>query len=467
MKKFLITLAVILALVVVAEVGFLVYRDSAADSTEPTTVPTTAATTEAPTTQAPTEVTTEATQEPTTVPTTEAPTEVPTTAATEAPTEVPTEAETEPATEPVAGDGSTTYLLSFAGNCTLGSPSADAKNSASFISVIGDNYSLPFSNVAEYFKNDDFTMVNLEGVLADSGDAINKSYTFIGPSAYTKILTEGGVDAVSLANDHTGDFGKTGYADTKTNLEAAGVSYVEKDSSLLYTTDSGLTIGIYAVNSTLSNWDMQQDIRALKNKGAEIIVVYFHWGDEKAYAPNLTQINYAHAAVNAGADLVIGTGPHVLQKVESYKSGMICYSLGNFSYGGTKWPSDMDTAFVQLKVTRDKSGKVAVSDLYIIPCAMSSTSSQNNFQPIILEADNWQFKQIMRKVNNASAADTQYTPSTETTASTGSSNAATTAPVETPVEPTTAPTEATTEATTAPGPDYDSNDVPDKDDPQA
>lgn len=485
MKKFLITVVIILSLVVVGEVGFLVYRNYAADNAAPTTVPTETTetpTTDAPTTEAPTQVTTVATEAPTTVPTTqatEAPTE--TTAAptettgvpTEAPTEAPTETPTEAATVPAAG--TSTYVLTFAGNCTLGSTLSDASNSASFISTIGEDYGFPFQNVREYFEKDDFTMVNLEGVLADSGDPIGKVYTFRGPSAYAKILTEGSVEAVSLANDHTGDFGTAGYSDTKTSLEAEGISYVEKDSALLYVTDSGLKIGIYAVNGTLSNWDMQQEIKQLKNKGAEVIVVFFHWGEESAYGPSLTQVSYGHAAIDAGADIVIGTNPHVLQPMESYKDGIICYSLGNFSYGGNKWPKDLDTAFIQFEFTRDSGGSVALSETYIIPCSMTSLTAQNNFQPTPLEAGNWQYNQILRKLSDTSTIPGRddKTEPTSTTAA-GSTGAATTAPTEAPVEPTAAVTEApdeptvpATEAPQASEPDYSSNDVPDIDDPEA
>lgn len=461
MKKFLITVAILLALVVAAEIGYLVYRDYSSDPTEPSTVPT-AETTQAPTTEATTPVTTVTTEAPTTVSTTEAtevPTQAPTTEAptevtTEAPAQTPTEAPTEAATEP--SDGSTTYLLTFAGNCTLGNTLSDAKNSASFVNTVGEDYGFPFRNVQEYFSKDDFTMVNLEGVLADSGDPIGKIYTFIGPSAYAKILTEGSIDAVSLANDHTRDFGTAGYTDTKTALEAEGVSYVEKDSSLLYVTDRGLKVGVYAVNGTLSNWDMQQEIKQLKNKGAEVIVVYFHWGDETSYGPSVTQVNYGHAAINAGADIVIGTNPHVLQPIEFYKNGIICYSLGNFSYGGNKWPNDPDTAFVQLEVIRNPNGKVEIGELYIFPCSMTSLSTaQNNFQPRLLEAGNWQYNQILRKLSDTSAIPGATTAATTATTAAESTAGAATDPTEPAVEATTAPTE------------NNSPDVPNLYDPQA
>ena len=454
MKKFLISIIVILSLVIVAEVGFLVYRDYVADPADPTTVPTTepVVTTEA-TTVATTVATQAPTTMPTTVPTTQAPTTVPTTVATEAPaettvppTDTPTEAPTEAPTEPAT----TTYLLSFAGNCTLGSTKSEAKNPASFIGTVGEDYSFPFKNVVSYFQTDDFTMVNLEGVLADEGTSTGKEFAFKGPAAYAKILTAGKIEAVSLANDHTGDFGAAGYKATKDALTTEGVSYVEDDKTLLYTTKSGLKIGICAIDGMCYGGELKSDIADLKNQGAEIIVVFFHWGDTNDYYPNATQVKYAHTAVDVGADIVIGTNPHVLQKIENYKDSYICYSLGNFSYGGSKWPKDLDTAFVQLEVIRDEQGKVSLGELFIVPCCMTSDSTRNNFQPTTLEIGHWQYNQILRKLSDN---DGTYVGSA------GNNNSGATTPTQgstaTPTEPST---EATTEATTP--------DVPDLYDPQ-
>ena len=451
MKKFLIILIVLLLLVIGVEVGYLAYRGHIPGVTEPATTPTTETTqsTTAPTTQA-TETTGEATTQPTvpstaaTVPSTAAPTEV-TTQPTEPATEAtePTVEPTQPPTEPARDEN--TYLLTFAGNCTLGNTLSDRNNSASFVNTVGEDYGYPFRNVLDYFQKDDFTMVNLEGVFSDDAKPIAKEYTFIGPSAYARILSEGSVDAVSLANDHTKDFGSAGYADTKTSLEGEGICYVEADSSLLFTTERGLKVGVYAVNFTLTRWDMQREIKQLKNKGAEVIVVYFHWGSQSEYYPSLTQINYGHAAIECGADIVIGTNPHVLQPIEYYLDGVICYSLGNFSYGGTKWLSDPDTAFVQVEFVRDALGRVEFSELYIVPCSITSlTTAQNNFQPKPLDSDNWQYNQILRKLSEP--IESFYGKDTGST------------------DPTAAakPTETTPKPTQPASPD-----VPDLNDPQA
>lgn len=140
-----------------------------------------------------TEETTPATTEPTIEPTAE-PTAEPT-----------TEPTAEPTTEPEILEQF--YTLTLAGDCTLGSVPAAFSNSNSFIATIGEDYGYPFRGVLEYFENDDFTIINLESVLADGGTPEDKLFTFRGPTAYSQILTSSSVEAVTLANNHTYDFG--------------------------------------------------------------------------------------------------------------------------------------------------------------------------------------------------------------------------------------------------------------------
>jgi len=416
---------VILVFVLVAEVGFLVYAGVGKElfavhpTTEATTEVTAESTTEAtatesislelppavtmdPTTEAPAEVTTvpttEAPAEVTTASTTEAPVEVPTTEApTEEPTEEPTEAPAEDPTEATTSNDPQVFLLTFAGNCVLGGSPTDT-SSASFVNVVGDDYGYPFRNVDKYFLNDEFTFLDLECVLADSGSPAQSGHVFRGPTSYAKILSTGGVDAVSLANDHTDDFGKEGYDSTKSALEAEGVAYSEKNSYLLYTTKNGLKIGIYTVSVTFDRWSMQQAIEKMNNEGADLIVVYFHWGEEASYAPSIVQIRNAHSAIDNGADIVIGTNPQLLQGIEYYKHGFICYSIGNFSYGGNKWPTDMDTVIIQQEVVRDKFGTISLGETIFIPCSMTSAKSGNNFQPTPAEVDSWQYNSVINKL---------------------------------------------------------------------
>ena len=297
---------------------------------------------------------------------------------------VPTEpAETKPIeTEPKEKR----YVLSFAGDCTLGSVSKNWNNRNHFIQTIGENYDYPFDNVRDYFEKDDFTLINLEGPLTDSSSgAQSKTFAFRGPTAYTQIMTGSSVEAVTLANNHAEDYGKAGYESTTKVLKDAGITYVEKNGTAMYTTENGLKIGLYAAAFDFNTSDIQNSIAKLRKNGAEIVICAFHWGEEGVYRPDASQQKVAKASIDAGADIVYGHHPHVLQKIEQYNNGYIFYSLGNFSFGGAALPGDYDTALLQMEVIREENGKVHLGELTIIPCSISSISGQNNFQPTPLE----------------------------------------------------------------------------------
>ena len=276
---------------------------------------------------------------------------------------------------------STIYTLSFAGDCTLGGMYEYNGAESSFVSVVGDNYDYPFEYSLPYFGNDDFTMVNLEGVLSDSGSPADKMFRFIGPSRFAKILTAGDIEAVNLANNHTYDFGTEGYNNTMAALDSEGISYLGDEESILYTTDSGLKLGIYTSKFYIDVGAMERDIAALKENGAEIIIVCFHGGDEGVYRPNYDQTYYLRAAIDAGANIVYGHHSHTLQPVEEYNGGVIYYSLGNFAFGGNGNPRDKDSAIIQQKIIRDSDGNIRLGETVLIPFSISSTDGTNDYRP--------------------------------------------------------------------------------------
>ena len=387
-RKILIALVVLFSLALAGAVGFIAYQEM-----KPAEIPTEPSTTAAPTTEATTEATTvpETTEPAPSVTETLAPT-------TEAPTEAPTEETTVP-TETTPQEER--FLLSFVGDCTFGSVPSNYGVKHSFIDTIGENYDYPFDNVRDFFEADDFTFANLEGVLADQRMGSSSQFPFRGPTAYTQILTGSSVEAVTLANNHTMDFGERGLTSTKEALDEAGVTYVEKNSSAIHTTESGLTIGMYAVNFTLDQKDMEDEIKALRRKGAEIIIVAFHWGSEGVYRANSGQVNYAHAAIDAGADIVYGSHPHVLQKIEEYGDGIIYYSLGNFCFGGNNFPKDLDSAILQQEVIRDLDGKIRLGKLIMIPVSVSSMEVQNNFQPTPYQEGSKEYDRTISKLDGS------------------------------------------------------------------
>ncbi|MBQ9149241.1 MAG: CapA family protein [Oscillospiraceae bacterium] len=314
------------------------------------------------------------------------------------PTEAPT---TEPTTLPTETEPQEErFLLTFVGDCTFGSNPTNYFAGYGFIKTVGEDYRYPFQNVIGYLENDEFTMLNLEGPLCDEGNPMQKKHAFHGPTAYINILTENSVEAVTIANNHTMDYGQTGYDSTVATLNGAEIPFVERDASTIVTTENGLTIGLYAaVYYLLDVEDMVAEITALKEQGCDLIIFAPHWGTEGTYRPTQQQTDVGHAAIDAGADIVYGSHPHVLQPIEEYNGGIIYYSLGNFSFGGNGYPQDYDTALLQQEVIRDPEGNVTLGALTIVPANVSSVAGRNNFQPTPYSEGTEEYARVLAKLD--------------------------------------------------------------------
>ena len=312
--------------------------------------------------------------------------------------EDPTEEITEEPTEEPTENRDGIFTLTFVGDCTFGSTAANWEYGGSFVQTVGDDYDYPFANVRHIFENDDFTLANLEGPLTEVGTPLEKEFVFRGLPAYTNILTGSSVEAVTIANNHILDYGYEGRTATKEALTEAGVAFGAREESFLYTTESGLTVGVYCDDFAFDKAHITDSIAALREQGAEIVVCAFHWGEERDYIPNQNEIDWGHVAIDAGADIVAGHHPHVLQPVEYYKNGVIFYSLGNFSFGGNANPSDTDSVILQQEVLRGSDGAVNLGDLKVIPCSITSTAGLNDYQPMPLEEGSEAYNRVMEKL---------------------------------------------------------------------
>lgn len=298
--------------------------------------------------------------------------------------------ETEPAQE--------RFLLTFVGDCTLGCRDSHSYMDFGFTRTVGDDYGFPFRYVLEYFENDELTCINLEGALTDKGNAMQKEHTFRGPTDYVNILTQNSVEFVTLANNHTMDYGQTGYDSTIATLQGAGIPYVERDSAVIVTTENGLKVGFYgAVYYLMETEVITQAIRELRQQ-ADIVIFAPHWGFETNPHRNEDQLELAHAVIDAGADIVWGSHPHVLQEMERYNGGIIYYSLGNFSFGGNIYPDDYDSAIVQQEVIRAADGIVSLGETVVVPVRISTLDTRNNFQPVPYEEGSEDYVRVMEKL---------------------------------------------------------------------
>lgn len=277
------------------------------------------------------------------------------------------------------------FTISAVGDCTFGTDenfAYEGSMPAKYDEVGEFNYF--FENVKSVFEEDDLTIVNFEGTLTDSTIREDKQFAFKADKSYAEILTDGFVEAANLANNHSKDYGEQSYNDTMDALDEAGITNFGYDRVAIKKV-KGIKVGLvgtYVLADGLGVKDsMEKNIQDLKDEGAQVIIASFHWGEEKAEYPNDVQVELAHAAIDAGADLVLGHHPHVLQGIEQYKGKNIVYSLGNFCFGGNMYPSDMDTMIFQQTFTL-KGGKLQEDNVTnIIPCSISSVEDYNNYQP--------------------------------------------------------------------------------------
>lgn len=280
-----------------------------------------------------------------------------------------------------------TILLSFAGDCTLGGDESWFSLPESFMSVVASKgYTYPLDEVRQWFMADDFTLVNLEGVLKDDGKSLRagRKWNFRGLTAYTAILQEGGVEAVNLGNNHSYDYGAEGLASTKAALTEAGIGYCIDREVLIFEKEE---IRIAFLGFNMDHYNhlkeyIEETIPALKTQGCQAVVVSIHAGTEYEGKHNSTQRDLARHAIDCGADLVIGHHPHVLQGMELYKERTIFYSLGGFTYGGNRRPRTVEfpSVVAQVALSFDSSG-YAAQTVTLRPVYISGTRPQNNYQP--------------------------------------------------------------------------------------
>lgn len=312
----------------------------------------------------------------------------------------------EETTTPEPTAESVSITVSMVGDCTLGTDvNFDQSTSFDAFYQMKNDPGYFFQNVKDIFTADDLTVANMEGTLTTSNDRQQKTFAFKGDPSYTEILTRGGVEATNLANNHSHDYGDQSYEDTIQYLEAAGITTFGYDRTAVMDV-KGIKVGLIGIYELKDGLGRQQQvintIQEVKDQGAQVIIVSFHWGTEKSNIPDDIQKTLAHLAIDQGADLVVGHHPHVLQGIEKYQGKNIVYSLGNFCFGGNKNPSDKDTMIFQQTFTVENGELVEDDVTNIIPCSLSSESGYNNYQPMVLEGS--EKERVLQKIEEFSAA---------------------------------------------------------------
>ena len=205
--------------------------------------------------------------------------------------------------------------------------------------VTSRNFAWPFEKTADVLKNADITFINLETPLIKNCPLVNEGFEFCGSDKNIEGLTFSGVDVVSLANNHAGNYGFEAINYTASLLRNNDI-LVTGQNGAVYKKVRGLTFAFLGYNDIGYkqegiSWTDENKIQteiAEARKNSDVVVVTFHWENEYQSQPNERQKYLGHLAVDNGADLVIGNHPHWIQPVEIYKEKLITYAHGNFIF---------------------------------------------------------------------------------------------------------------------------------------
>ncbi len=199
----------------------------------------------------------------------------------------------------------------------------------------------PFAAVRERLRAADIAIGNLECVLSPKGKVDTWHKPFRGPKVGIDAIVNSGIDVVSVANNHSFDYGEEGFFDMLKSLDekklgVIGRGYRQKSphepEKVLVREVRGIKVGLLGFYLERDE-DIRRDVIAAALE-SDIVVAYFHWGREKQSEPSPEQRQQAQTAIVAGADLVIGTHAHVLQPTEMFQGKLIVYGLGNFVFMG-------------------------------------------------------------------------------------------------------------------------------------
>lgn len=261
------------------------------------------------------------------------------------------------------------------------------------------DFKFPFLKITDYLKKADILFGNLESIISNKGRKVGSINSFRADPKAIEGLVYAGFDVLSVANNHTFDYSGDGMKDSFQRLKEAGIDYIgggfnEKEAfSLEIKEIKNTKIGFLAYSNLGPkswkatkeiigiSWIDEKDLQELKKdtedakKEVDILIVSFHWGDEYSSSPNSFQVSFAKALIDAGANLIIGHHPHVIQPVEKYKDGWIAYSLGNFVFDMGFSKETMEGLLLEVIIKDKKIAEINPKKIKI----------SDSFQPYLLD----------------------------------------------------------------------------------
>lgn len=312
--------------------------------------------------------------------------------------------------------------ITCTGDTTLGSNKRVQTKyyEASYQYYIEQNgYAWPFAGIRHLTENDNITLVNLEGVLHMPEELSTSRFAFNGPADYAKILSEGSVEIVNLANNHIGDYLQEGYDATTAALDAEGIKYcgdTDHGRELYwFDFDNDVRIGFIGLLPSYRGKNpakVEQDFQKLKDAGCDVIVASIHCGVEGQATHSQMTDTYRKLATALGAHIVVGTHPHVPQGLWVEKGVTTFHSLGNFSFGGNTGVDEYlycDTGLVAQIHLHFEDGVYTGHHVTLWPVRITGEAlgtgidggRANNYQPVLLTGEEAQA--IMKKLQKDTA----------------------------------------------------------------
>ena len=269
-------------------------------------------------------------------------------------------------------------------------------NLAHWITPILDKHGkeYPYKYIKDYLLSSDLVFSNLEAPFCNDGKPYPKNFVFKVPEKHVNALKAGNINLVSLANNHILDYGIPCLESTvklleqeKINFAGAGINFENAHKPAIFEINK-IKFAFFAYSMTLPKYffatdstggtaypkrKILKDSIAYYNNKVDYIIVSFHWGQELTELPKEYQQNYAHWAIDYGADLILGHHPHVLQGIEKYKNKLIIYSLANFVFASYSNKA-ADSILLDLVFTKDE-----IKDIKVLP--INVNNYEVRFQP--------------------------------------------------------------------------------------
>lgn len=285
-----------------------------------------------------------------------------------------------------------TLTFTFVGDCTIGGEDRLRDYDYSFDGYVRQyGYDYFFEKVQSIIAHDDLTIANLEGCFINyESGAVEKTYNFRGPKDYVQVLTGSSIEVVSIANNHIMDYGFDGVSHTIKTLDGASLPWFGTNDAVQRTwiyENGNVKVGF--VSMEISYWYyrhrnlLKSQVAELRDAGCDVVICIMHGGEEYRARHLRIQEQFAHAVLDYGVDIIVGHHPHVLQGIEVRNGKTICYSIGNFVFGGNAAVRAPYTALFQFTLSFDDDGTYLGHRLNIIPAMPSGTTDYNNYQPIL------------------------------------------------------------------------------------